>query len=169
MNARNEEREVRNQVVLVGNVVADAEVANTRRGTSIVNFRIAVNDSYKDKQTGELVKKTVFIGVTAYDAAPETIDLLTKGRRVRIEGKLGFDQWESNDGSKKSRNFVHAFKIDDAPRKELAPSSSPRQSPPPSFKGSFQKQAAPAPQKQAPKTGWQKIGNKYIYKDAASF
>jgi len=169
MTARNEEREVRNQVVLVGNVVADAEVISTRKGSKIVNFRLAVNDSYKDKKTGELVKKAVFIGVTTYDAAPETIAVLTKGHRVRVEGKLGFDQWESDDGTKKSRNFVHAFKIEDAPRRELTPVSSPRQTMPPAFKGTVQKAIAPAPKKQTPKTGWQKVGNKYIYKEAVGF
>lgn len=166
--------EIRNQVVLVGNVVANAEIINSRNG-NIVNFRLAVNDSYKNKNTGELVKKAVFVCVTAYDISTETAQILVKGRRVRIEGKLGFDQWVSpHDGSKKSRVFVHAFAIEDAPREALTPSNTPRQTNPPAFKGVIT-QKTPHPQAQTqkatptPRTGGQKIVQKARYNNAANF
>ena len=42
-----------NKVILIGNLVADAEVRPTPSGFPITEMRIAVNDRRKNSQTGE--------------------------------------------------------------------------------------------------------------------
>ena len=94
-----------NKVLLMGNLTRDPESRTLPSGLTVSNFGLAVNDRYKDKNSGEWVEKPNFVDCEAFGRSAELIQqYLAKGRPVFIEGKLRFDQWEDrNTGQKRSR------------------------------------------------------------------
>jgi len=99
-----------NQVVLAGNLTRDPEVKFLASGTACADLRVAVNESYRNKQ-GEKKQETVFVTVTVWGNQAEACGkYLTKGRGVLIEGKLKYDTWEK-DGKTNSRLTVTARRV----------------------------------------------------------
>lgn len=47
-----------NKVILIGNLGQDPETRYTPNGNAVVNLNLATDESYKDRQTGQLVPKT---------------------------------------------------------------------------------------------------------------
>lgn len=94
-----------NKVMLMGNLTRDPESRTLPSGLAVANFGLAVNDRYKDKNSGEWVEKPNFVDCEAFGRSAELIQqYLAKGRPVFIEGKLRFDQWEDKStGQKRSR------------------------------------------------------------------
>ena len=43
-----------NKVILIGNLGTDPEVRYMSNGNAVANFSVATNESWKDKQTGEI-------------------------------------------------------------------------------------------------------------------
>ncbi|MBN1546650.1 MAG: single-stranded DNA-binding protein [Syntrophaceae bacterium] len=91
-----------NRVLLIGRLGADPEVRYTPDGTMVVNFRIATDESYKNKQ-GEKVTKTEWHRIVVFGRLAEICgNYLGKGRLVFIEGKLQTRTWDDKDGNKRS-------------------------------------------------------------------
>ena len=64
--------------------------------------------SFKNK-AGETVEQTCFVDVVAWGRQAETAaEYLKKGSPVFVEGRLQFDQWESQQGEKRSKLRVQA-------------------------------------------------------------
>lgn len=94
-----------NNVCLCGNLVADPKKGKAEK-TKFIEFSIAVND-YKN---GETVAS--FFDCTMYGKRAEAIaDMLKKGMRVCLSGKLRQDRWEK-DGEKRSKVVITVFDID---------------------------------------------------------
>ena len=59
---------------IIGRVTADATVSETKAGKKVVNFSIAINDTYKTKDSNEVQKITTYVncaywinvGIAAY-------------------------------------------------------------------------------------------------------
>ncbi len=101
-----------NRVILMGNLTRDPEMKYIPSGTAVTNFGLAMNEKYTDRQTGEQRENTCFVEVEAWGRQAEIAsEYLTKGRPVFVEGALKFDSWEAEDGSKRSRLSVRAFRI----------------------------------------------------------
>lgn len=100
-----------NNVLLVGNLTRDPEVRHTPSGSVVANLRMAVNESYKDKQ-GEWQKNTTYIDVTAWGKVAEKSLGCDKGSRVLVVGKLRMEEWTGKDGQQKSKLGVVAHTID---------------------------------------------------------
>lgn len=96
-----------NFVLVTGNLTRDAELRNTNtNGTPVLNFSIAVNDRRKNQQTGEWEDYPNFFDCSLFGTRAEKIaQYLTKGRRVAIEGKLRWSQWQDKETGK-NRNSV---------------------------------------------------------------
>ena len=47
-----------NKVILIGNLGQDPETRYTPNGNAVVNLNLATDESYKDRQTGQMVPKT---------------------------------------------------------------------------------------------------------------
>ena len=94
-----------NKVMLMGNLTRDPESRTLPSGMAVCAFGLAVNDRYKDKQSGEWVDKPNFIDLEAFGKTAEIIQqYMSKGRPIFIEGKLRFDQWDDkNTGQKRSK------------------------------------------------------------------
>ena len=96
----------------MGNLTRDPELKFLQSGTSVANFGIAMNESYTDRQTGEKKESACFVDVEAWGRQAEVVnEYLTKGSPIFIEGALKFESWETEDGTKRSRLRVRAFRI----------------------------------------------------------
>ena len=92
-----------NKVILVGNLTRDPELRVTGTGLSICKIGLAVNRSYTSKE-GESKDETTFVDVDVFGKQAEILGkYMQKGRPLMVEGRLKLDQWESNDGQKRSK------------------------------------------------------------------
>ena len=99
-----------NKVFLIGNLTRDPELKYTSNGTGIARFGLAVNRTY-NTDNGEK-KETCFVDITAWDKLAEICsEHLTKGRLVFIEGRLQYQSWETDDGTKRSKIEVVAQNV----------------------------------------------------------
>ena len=97
-----------NRVTLVGRLGRDPEMRQTGTGTPIVNFSVATNESWKDKN-GEQQERTEWHKIIAWGRLAEICnEYLTKGKQVYIEGRLQTNEWEDKDGNKRYTTEVVA-------------------------------------------------------------
>ena len=82
---------------LVGRLTKNAEVRTTKNDKQVVNFSIAVNDSYKSKNDSE-AKKVVRYFNCAYWINTTIAEHLTKGTLVELSGRINLDTWENMEG-----------------------------------------------------------------------
>ena len=100
-----------NKVFLAGNLTRDPEVRYTPTGTAVSDLGLAINDSFKTK-TGELKESTTFVDVVVWGRQAETCgEYLAKGSPVLVEGRLQLEQWQTENGEKRSRLKVHADRV----------------------------------------------------------
>jgi len=126
-----------NRVFLMGNLTRDPEVRYTPSGTAVGDLGLAVNETYKNK-AGESVEKTVFVDIEVWARQAETCaEYLYKGSPIFVEGRLKLDQWENQQGEKRSKLRVRADRVQflGAPKRtaEVAdvPTDAPTASAPP--------------------------------------
>lgn len=93
-----------NCVTISGNLTRNAELRSTSSGTQILSFGVAVNDRRKNPQTGEWSDYTNWIDCVMFgNRATALADILRKGAKVAVEGKLRYSAWEAKDGGKRSK------------------------------------------------------------------
>lgn len=101
-----------NIIVVTGNLTRDPELSAAPSGTSIGKLRIGVNGRRKDGPTGEWVDKPNFFDVTVFGKSAENAaKYLAKGRRVLIEGRLDWSEWETKEGGKRQSVQIIAGKV----------------------------------------------------------
>lgn len=89
-----------NKVVLIGNLTRDPELRTTSGGSPVVDFSIATNEKYKDKN-GNIQESVEFHNIVAWNGIAEVINrCLKKGSSVFIEGKLRTRSWEDGNVKK---------------------------------------------------------------------
>jgi single-strand DNA-binding protein len=72
---------------------------------------VATSDSYTAKD-GARVEQVCFTNIVTWNRQAEVCgQYLAKGSSVVIEGRLHFEQWESQEGQKRSRHKVWANRI----------------------------------------------------------
>jgi single-strand DNA-binding protein len=95
-----------NKIMLMGNLTRDPQLSYTPSQTPVVDFGLAVNRRWTGKD-GESKEETCFVDCRAFGRTAETINkYLVKGRPVFVEGRLTFDSWTAQDGTKRSRHRV---------------------------------------------------------------
>ncbi|GGF92452.1 MULTISPECIES: single-stranded DNA-binding protein [Cysteiniphilum] len=78
-----------NKVTLVGRLGADPELRYMPSGMAASNIRLATNDGYKDRQTGQLIEHTEWHRVSIFGKLAETLAQYTKkGDLLYIEGRI---------------------------------------------------------------------------------
>ncbi len=100
-------------MVLIGRLVKDAVVAQLKKGErKVVNFTLAMNDSYKPKNSDKVVTFTTYVNCS-YWISPKIAEWLTKGSLVEISGRLSVSAYNDMQGEAKGTlNFhVDAIKI----------------------------------------------------------
>jgi single-strand DNA-binding protein len=112
-----------NRVILVGRLTRDPELRRTRDGDPVCAMRLAVTGRARD-EAGHWADRPNFFDVTAFGHAAETAAAhLAKGRRVGIDGRLAWREWDDADGGRRQAVEVVAADIHflDPPRKTGAP------------------------------------------------
>lgn len=100
-----------NSVAITGNLGKDPEFSRTASGMEILNFSLAVNERRKGA-SGEWEDYTNWIGVVVFGKRAISLNnLLTKGTKVAVQGKLRYQTWEK-DGYRHSKVSVVADEID---------------------------------------------------------
>jgi single-strand DNA-binding protein len=89
-----------NQVSLIGNLGTDPEVRYSQSGDCIANLRIATDDGFKDRNTGQWIDRTEWHRVVVYRQPAEIIrDHAKKGDRLFLQGKLATRKWQDQQGN----------------------------------------------------------------------
>lgn len=100
-----------NSVFLMGNLTRDPALRRTPAGVAVADLGMAVSEQYRDKE-GKEVKTTCFTDIVAWGKQAEScVQYLRKGSAVMIEGRLQFDQWQTEQGEKRSKLRVRANRV----------------------------------------------------------
>jgi len=94
---------------ITGRLTGDAVVRTLSEGRKVVNFSVAVNDSYKAKN-GERVTQTEFFDCS-YWIGTGIAQYLTKGSIVELSGRVSARAWVDGDGNAKAGLNFHTSKI----------------------------------------------------------
>ncbi len=112
-----------NKVMIIGNVGRDPEMRYLQNGTPVTNFSVAAGHTWTTPE-GERREQTEWFTIVAWNKLAETCNqLITKGRKVYIEGRLQTRSWEGQDGQKHYRTEVVASSmilLDSRPRAATA-------------------------------------------------
>ncbi|MEJ7152207.1 single-stranded DNA-binding protein [Staphylococcus ureilyticus] len=86
-----------NQFNGVGNLVADPELKG--QNNNVVNFRVAIQRAFKNKQTGEY--ETDFLTCVAFGKTAEIIaNNFSKGQKIGITGSVQTGSYENKEGNR---------------------------------------------------------------------
>jgi single-strand DNA-binding protein len=95
-----------NKVMLIGNLTRDPEMRYTPQGTAVCTFGVATNSSWTSP-SGEKKESVEFHNIVAWNKLAEICaQLLKKGRKVYVEGRLTTRSWQGQDGTQKQRTEV---------------------------------------------------------------
>jgi single-strand DNA-binding protein len=100
-----------NRVFLMGNLTRDPDLRKTASGMAVSDLGVAVSEKYRNK-AGEIVESTCFADVVVWGRQAETCaQYLAKGAPVMVEGRLQLDQWQTENGEKRSKLRVKADNV----------------------------------------------------------
>lgn len=95
-----------NKVILLGNITRDAQLSYTPNQTAVVDFGIATNRKWTDSG-GQKREETCFVDCVAFGKTAENINkYVSKGDLFFIEGRLTFETWTTQDGTKRNKHKV---------------------------------------------------------------
>lgn len=87
-----------NKVQLIGNLTRDPELRYTGKGTAVATFTVATNRQWKT-ESGDIRDDAEFHRCVAWDKLAEICSqLLGKGKKVFVEGRLQTRKWEDKEG-----------------------------------------------------------------------
>jgi len=111
-----------NKVQLIGNLTRDPELRYTPQGTAVCTFGVATNRQWTT-ESGEKKEDAEFHRVVAWNKLAEICSqLLTKGRKVYVEGRLQTRSWTGQDGNQRqTTEIVISDMVILDPRRDVAP------------------------------------------------
>lgn len=94
-----------NRVELIGNLTRDPELRYTPNGAAVCTFGVATNRTYVSE--GERKEEVDFHRLVAWNKLAELCNqLLKKGHRVFISGRLQTRSWEAQDGQTRTTTEI---------------------------------------------------------------
>ena len=91
----------------MGNLTRDPELRYTPKGTAVCTFGIATNRSWTPTDGGERQEEAEFHRIVAWSKLAEICSqLLYKGRRVFVEGRLQTRTWQGKDGQERTTTEI---------------------------------------------------------------
>jgi single-strand DNA-binding protein len=95
-----------NKVMLIGNLTRDPELRYTPTGAAVCTIGLATNRTWTT-DSGEKKEETEFHRVVAWNKLAELCSqLLVKGRKIYVEGRLRTNNWQTADGQSRSTTEV---------------------------------------------------------------
>ena len=106
-----------NKVILFGNLTRDPELKALPSGMNVVNFSIATNRVYRDRE-GKKQEQTEFHNIVIFGRQADAVaQYMKKGSSVFIEGRLQTRSWDDKtSGEKKYRTEVIADRVQFGPK-----------------------------------------------------
>ena len=94
-----------NKVILIGNLTRDVELRYTPQGSPVAAFGLATNRQWK---VGDQLKEAVeFHNIIAWNKLGELCSqMLVKGSRVYVEGRIQSRDWVDQGGQKHYRTEI---------------------------------------------------------------
>lgn len=94
-----------NRVELIGNLTRDPELRYTPNGAAVCTFGVATNRTFVTE--GERREEVDFHRLVAWNKLAELCNqLLKKGNKVFISGRLQTRNWEGNDGQQRQTTEI---------------------------------------------------------------
>jgi single-strand DNA-binding protein len=128
-----------NRAMIIGNLGQDPEIRYTASGLPVVNFSLATDERYLDKDGKRQARvqwhRIVVIGKLALTCN----EYLKKGRQVFVEGRLHTREWENN-GSSVRRTEIVASRVEflrTPPAERAEPNPTDDSAPPADFEVPF--------------------------------
>jgi len=91
-----------NRVILIGNLTRDPELKYTPSGTAVCSFGVATNRSWKTAD-GDTKEETQYHRIIAWQKLAELCGkILSKGRKVYLEGRLVYRTFTGRDGQQRT-------------------------------------------------------------------
>jgi single-strand DNA-binding protein len=95
-----------NRASLIGNLTRDPELRYTPQGTAVCTFSVATNRQWKT-ESGDTKDEAEFHRIVAWDKLAEICSqLLGKGKRVFVEGRIQTRKWEDKDGNPRTTTEI---------------------------------------------------------------
>lgn len=95
-----------NKVMLIGNLTRDPELRYTPQGTAVCTIGLATNRQWVT-ESGEKKDEAEFHRLVAWAKLAEICSqLLTKGKKVYVEGRLQTRSWQAQDGTQRQSTEI---------------------------------------------------------------
>ena len=108
-----------NSILLEGNLTRDPELRYTPAGTPLCTLVVSSVRTYK--REGERTEEVSFIEATTWGKlATVCAEHLTKGRGVRLVGRLKQERWEDTEGNTRSKVVIVCEHVEFQPRRAPA-------------------------------------------------
>ncbi len=89
-----------NKAIIIGTLGQDPEVRYTGNGSAVANLRVATNESWKDKQSGEMQERTEWHSIVMWGKLAEIAQqYLKKGSQAYFEGRIQTRKWQDQSGN----------------------------------------------------------------------
>lgn len=99
-----------NHIVLQGRLTRAPELRQLPDGSSVLNFSMAVDRDYLNRESGE--RETDFVDCVAFRGTAEFMDkYFKKGSMLLVSGRLRVRNWKDKDGYKRRSTEVIAENV----------------------------------------------------------
>jgi len=96
-----------NRATVLGNATREAELRTTPNGRSVANFAVATNRRWTDQSSGEQREEVQFHEMVTWGKLAEIASqIIRKGTKVYVEGRLQTRNWEGQDGARRERTEI---------------------------------------------------------------
>lgn len=93
-----------NSCNFTGRLTADPVAEQTKGGSAVLRFSIAVNGGRRDQQTGKWIEEASYVDLVVYGLRAERYEKrLAKGTPVAVDCELRQSRWQAEDGTRRSR------------------------------------------------------------------
>lgn len=137
-----------NRAMVIGNATRDPELRTTPNGKSVASFAVATNRRYTDA-SGEAREEVQFHEIVSWGKLAEIVSqVIQKGNKVYVDGRIQTRHWEGQDGNKRERTEIIAENVIN-----LSPRSGGSDYTPPKKSDEKSDQASPKDEKPSKDTG----------------
>jgi single-strand DNA-binding protein len=101
-----------NRIEIIGNLTRDPELRYTPSNQAVCSFAVATNRRYRDQGGNWVDSPPEYHDVVVWAQLGERCNqVLHKGERIYVSGRIQTRSWEAPDGSKKYRTEIVADSI----------------------------------------------------------
>ena len=98
-----------NKIVIIGRLTRDPELKTTNSGTSVCNFSVAVDRTYRDKEGN---RPTDFFDISVFGATAEFVSkYFKKGSFIAVSGAMESRKFVDKDGNNRIAWSLHADEV----------------------------------------------------------